>query len=286
MLLLLAPGTPSAAGGLDAEAPAQARARYTAGVNYYRQGRYEDAAREFAVARRIYPKSAKLAYNLGRSLERARAYEAAVAAYRDFLKLRPEAEDRSQVEATIATLGELLAGHKGELVVNTSPEGAQIFLDEEEEPRGRSPIKLEVTPGSHVVRARLAGYAHATASAEVERAIQRALVLQLVDTRPVPAPEPESQALRWVGWGGVGAGIVLGAVGGVFSASAASAADEGRDLKGGDPRYDSLEAEADGDNATAVVMYGAGAALLVAGVTLLLWPSSAEATASESGWRF
>ena len=82
----------------------QARARYKMGVGLFKKGQFADAAREFKVALALEPGSAKLAYNLARSLESAGDLAPAVEAYRTYLKLAPDASDRADVEKVVVAL--------------------------------------------------------------------------------------------------------------------------------------------------------------------------------------
>ena len=91
-------------GALGPDAPEAAEKRYAIGRGLYRAGRFADAAAEFAVAFEMMPTSAKLAYNLGRCQERAGQLQSAVDAFQRYLELSPEAQDRGEVEATIAAL--------------------------------------------------------------------------------------------------------------------------------------------------------------------------------------
>ena len=59
------------------------------------------------------------------------------------------------------------AADTGRLFVKSKPSGAQIFLDDEEEPRGKTPCILRRVPaGTHTLRGRLDG--HEDASQEIE----------------------------------------------------------------------------------------------------------------------
>ncbi|MCA9560913.1 MAG: hypothetical protein KC583_20335, partial [Myxococcales bacterium] len=83
--------TPAAANtrALGAGAPEAAEQRYQIGLQMYRAGRFAEAAREFRVALTMVPDSARLAYNLARSLERSDQLEAAIEHYQLYLRLSP-----------------------------------------------------------------------------------------------------------------------------------------------------------------------------------------------------
>jgi TolA-binding protein len=65
--------------GLEAGAPAAANQRYLGGLDLYRKGEFSAAALEFRVALQLFPTSAKLSYNLARSLERSGSLGEAIA---------------------------------------------------------------------------------------------------------------------------------------------------------------------------------------------------------------
>ena len=89
---------------LEADAPETARMRYRVGRHLYKQGRFEEAAREFEAALAMHPTSARFAYNLARCRERTGDRAGGAAAYRRYLALAPEASDRDDVEALVRLL--------------------------------------------------------------------------------------------------------------------------------------------------------------------------------------
>lgn len=101
-----------AAPALGAEPQAEAKlaplaaSRYQAGVAYYRDGEFTKAAHEFETALAIAPRSAKLAYNLGRTLERLERYGDAALAYERYLQLASGAEDAESVRKLVEVLRE------------------------------------------------------------------------------------------------------------------------------------------------------------------------------------
>lgn len=86
-----------------------ARHHYEAGVNYYEQLRYEDAAREFREAYRISGRS-HLLKNVAISLQHARRWAEAADAYAQYLAETPGEPDRDGILARITRLRELAAG--------------------------------------------------------------------------------------------------------------------------------------------------------------------------------
>ncbi len=277
--------------GLPDDAPTAAVTRYRAGVQAYRDQRYEDAVREFKVAQSIYPDSPKLAFNLARALERSRQIEPAIAAYEQYLRMAPEASDRAEVEATIAALRTLLDGSRPLLVVTSKPAGASVFLDGATEPNGRTPFEARVVAGAHVVRIRLDGHGEESRSVDAAAGRQAAVDVALrplaatVGSGPAGprATQETAPAATWAGWGAVGAGVLATGAGAFFYLSASQGADDIDALAVGDRRgYDQLAGEIEDDNLSAGISFGVGAALLATGVALLLWPAESGASAAVS----
>jgi tetratricopeptide (TPR) repeat protein len=90
---------------------------YRRGAALYREGRYEEAARELAAAQALEP-HAELAYDLGRAYERAGNVGGAIEAFREYLRLSPDAADRADVEAHVK---ELEASTAAPPVVSATP---------------------------------------------------------------------------------------------------------------------------------------------------------------------
>lgn len=253
-----------------------AEQRYRIGVKLYMDGRYGDAAREFEVALDLYPKSARLAFNLGRAMERAGELHGAVAAYRRYIALEPDAAQRAEVERIIAALSRRLDASRGRLTVRSVPAGARIFLDGRLESAGKTPLALDVDAGVHRVRFDLA--AHTPESREVEVTAGR--TAELV----VSLDEAGGRWRRPVGWAAAGVGAASVATGVVLYALAADAVDEAEGLHGEPDRYETLEGDFDARHTGAWVALGAGAALVAIGATLVVWgPDEVSVTARPGG---
>jgi len=95
---------PTVAPGAEAEA----RALYTAGQAAFHEGRYENAleylTRSYELSRRP-----ALLFNLGTTYDRLRRDAEALAAFQQYLRDVPDAENRLEVEARIAVLREAAA---------------------------------------------------------------------------------------------------------------------------------------------------------------------------------
>jgi iron complex outermembrane receptor protein len=83
----------------------RARTHLKAGISYYDEGRYADAAREMEAAYSLKPLP-DLLYNVAQCYERLNRLGDAAGAYRKYLEGKPGAEDRKSIEARIANLDE------------------------------------------------------------------------------------------------------------------------------------------------------------------------------------
>ena len=288
-VLLFAVAAPPAlaARGLPPDAPAAAEQRYQIGLGLYRQKRYAEAAREFRVAFELYPKSPKLAYNLGRCLERADKPQGAIEAYRTYLKLAPNAKDRTEVLGFVKALEDVVRKALPELVLSSDPEGAAVAIDGDAV-SGKTPLRVRLAPGSHVVRFSL-GDARETRTVEVAAGRQNAVHVELPVTVVTPAPSPppapdapvSERGPTWMTWAGVGA-LALGVGGGVLGVLQLSAAqdsvDKSGELTGDDPERGQLEDDLQSQQALMWVGFGAGAALLATGATLIVLDLNGDET--------
>ncbi len=89
----------------------RARTHLKAGVAYYDEGRYDDAAREMEAAYALKP-LADLQYNLAQCYERLGRLADAAAAYEKYLAGKPGADDHSAVEQRVKNLRERLEQEK------------------------------------------------------------------------------------------------------------------------------------------------------------------------------
>ncbi len=104
-------GAGAAAAQDTAGTDAEAHALFIAGQVAYDEGRYDSALEDF---RRAYDLSHRpeLLFNVGAAAEHVRHDEEALAAYRQYLAERPEAANRSVVEARVAVLERAIAEHQ------------------------------------------------------------------------------------------------------------------------------------------------------------------------------
>lgn len=294
---------PSAAPSLEAGAPALAEARYVVGRKLYAEGDFAGAVREFTSALDIFPTSAKLAFNLGRSCERLDDPECARRAYRRYQENAPDAPDRAEMDRLIAGLERRLEETLPILAVTSTPSGATVQLDETPPNGTRTPATLRLPPGPHLVRFTLAGYPEAVRSTNLTRGQTSTLDVvfgspgaQALAPAPAPAPAPNAVVTRtpapaagippWIGWGMVGLGATSLAAGAWFWGQAVDTADRAEGL-GRSPaelkRHAALEDD-HGTQVTIALTATLGGALAAAGGAALLLVAPAAPDAATVGF--
>jgi hypothetical protein len=88
-----------------------ARAHYKSGAAYYQRGKYLDAIREFEQSYELSRKP-EILYNLAQCHDKLGQRDKVVGYLRRYLKEKPRAEDREQVEAWLGNLEKALAAEK------------------------------------------------------------------------------------------------------------------------------------------------------------------------------
>lgn len=294
-----APRRPAAPAASSEDATAEAKRHFQRATELYRQARYREAIKAFEAAQRLRPHGV-LFFNLAQCHERLGEIPEALDAYREYVRLTPDAKDRDLVHAAMINLeARLGAAGAQQLIVNTEPPGAEVQVDGQL--RGKTPFSVTLPLGSHQLAATLAD--HEPERREVELSPDRSLQLELVLRRsPPPAPQAPAAALAlspalppalspaaraaaplvdgrteivkqapprrlWT-WVAGGAAVAAVAAGVGFGLAANGASDE---LRGS--VHDAATAQQLADTAssrarTANVLYGVAAAAAAAGVTL------------------
>ena len=190
-----------AAGPLGPDASPIAVSRYKTGIKLYRAADYKGAAREFTVALGVMPNSAKLAYNAARSFERADDPREAIRLYQRYLELAPDAKDRADVEAVVATLEQLAPEEKPKATEPTPPAAEPIPPPQQ--------ASAEVAPaswvgwglsGAGVVGLAVGGafYGQAASARDEARSVRG---FGNPDRDGLQDDFDEAQTLSWVGFG-------------------------------------------------------------------------------------
>ena len=122
----------------------------------YDHGHFRAAIEHFKEADRLAP-SPRLSFNIALAYERMDDVPNALAAYRDFLRRSPEAENVQPTSVRVAELElELQKSGVQQLTVLSDPKGATVLIDELS--RGVTPWTGELPPGPHRLTLRARGY--------------------------------------------------------------------------------------------------------------------------------
>ena len=125
-----------AATGARADDAPGAKAHYEEGTKLYDLGRYQEAAHEYEEAFRLHPDPALL-FNIGQAYRQAGDDDAAVRAYRGFLRRFPDYDKRSEVEGYIQQLQQRIDDKKKQADELRQQKEKQAQQEREREQRER-----------------------------------------------------------------------------------------------------------------------------------------------------
>ena len=144
----------------------EADVQFDLGVACYKKGDYTGAVEHYLASNRLVP-NRNVVYNLARAYEQLGRFDAAWRQYNEYVQVEPDAALRAEGIAARDRLGPKVAL----VAVDSTPAGAEIFVDREElGSRGVTPAVLALPPGAHTVFVREAGY-HPTAAQPVTAAL-------------------------------------------------------------------------------------------------------------------
>ena len=174
----------------------QARELFQWGQRLYKQARYAEAIAKFEEAYAVRPHPV-IYFNIGRCYEQLGETAKALRAYRDYLRLAPDAKDRETVADAMVNLERRLR-EKGvqQLMVFADPPNARIEVDGKD--LGTSPASVELVAGNHTLAVRAEGhdtveraFVMTTARAtEMTIALRPSAKEPVVVATPPPPPPP------------------------------------------------------------------------------------------------
>jgi tetratricopeptide (TPR) repeat protein len=268
---------------------AAARTAYARGQTAFNEGRYEEARVAFQEAYAAVPNPVVLV-SLAECDLRLGRFDEALAGFEHYLKDRPDAPDRAQVEQKVKDL----LSTPSILVLSSTPSGASVKLDGVDTGKV-TPVELPMPRGTHQVELSLAGHLPIAETLDVRIGSRHELHVGLQPEPPPPAPvEPapppppppppppaqDPTAALWI-TSIVGAtGLVTGTVLGFMVMSERSDFDANPTVESAD-RGERLALFAD-------VAFGVGAMALITGAVLYLTkddPADSAANPSEGAWR-
>lgn len=124
------------------------------GAEAYQRGDYREALKNFLESNRLVP-NRNVVFNVARTYEKLKQYPEA---YRYFVTAL-DAEKDATARARIADALEQIKAYVAVVEVVTDPPGATLYVDRKDlGPRGESPKKLGLPPGSYKIIVEAAGY--------------------------------------------------------------------------------------------------------------------------------
>lgn len=179
---------PAAAAAPENAGLAKAKELVQWGQKLYKQARYAEAIAKFEEAYLARP-SPVITYNIGKCYEQLGETAKAMRAYRDYLRLSPNAADRETVSDAITNLERRLR-EKGlqQLMVFADPPTAKISVDGKE--LGNSPVSIELVAGNHTLSVTAEGHEKVDRSfvMQLSRATEMTIALR-PSTPPADAPK-------------------------------------------------------------------------------------------------
>jgi tetratricopeptide (TPR) repeat protein len=258
-----------AAGPARAQDFAAAGAHAAAGQDAFSAGRFELAAKEFQAAFDI-TKDPSLLISIGESWQRAGDGPKALAAYRSYVAVQPQATDRAEIDSRIKAIEAALgpAAPASPATSATSATSATGAGGAEQKPAPSAPAAT--------------GQAQ-TPAAPAATAPTPAPAAKKADAPLITPPEGPSSALKTAGWVTVASAVALATGGAIVGLGAQNRADELRRrttiLVGGQPplyddnqreAYTSLMTEGQAYNDASIALLSLAGAAAVIGGSLLI----------------
>jgi len=254
---------------------------------FFDGGDFAEAAEAFTRAWELHPDPV-LGYNAARSYENSGSPDRAIDFYRLTLELEgTDADLAGRCRDAITRIENLLSAVEPtelppQLVVESSPSGATVFIDEVES--GVTPLEVEQTPGDYDVRVSLAGYFDHEQVVALN--VNQVVTLQLA-LDPIPPPPERQPNWLWVGVTAGSAGL-FAAVAAIAAASANDAFDEAQQAEV--QRNDSLWQQTVDDGralqASSNFLYGLSIAAGITSVVLYFVTDTSDDVEERTGVRF
>ncbi|MCB9556859.1 MAG: PEGA domain-containing protein [Deltaproteobacteria bacterium] len=159
----------------------------TAGNKLFAAGKYAKAFETYEKGYKKAPKNPVFLRSMALCKLKLFAHKAAQGYYREYLKRYPKAQDLEKVNAALEELA-VIVGTR--LQIDSTPSGAEVFLDAEAlGARGKTPALLTIKPGRHTVILRAPGYRATSVDFELQAEQTKTLTVTLeapvrVETSP------------------------------------------------------------------------------------------------------
>ena len=265
----------------------------------FEQGDFERALELLSEAQAIYPHP-RILYKMAEAYERSGKLQQARDHYQLYLESGDQGEDRAVIQGLITNLDRRLNA-PATLILNTVPQGALVYIGEETQPIGATPLRYPLPPGTYSLRLELDGHQQETVSVTAKPGVDIVLDRSLKAGDPngseqpgagnttTPIDPPPSSIARPIGIVSAVLGVGSGALF-LLARRDASTLDASYDARRTGPRPEDLESTTSRHNALVLGAWSL-AALSAAGATwsVLRWSkeraysSDVSVQASPSG---
>lgn len=248
----------------DSEKKAQAKELYERATRFYDVGKYAEAIGDYEQAYLLVEDPALL-FNIGQAYRLWNRPDDAIRSYKNYLRKRPEASNRADVERKIADLEKIVEERwrSGGQPVPPQPQHVAPPVPHESYPAQPQPEPYEATPAPHP------GFAPQPTAAEPVAVV------------PTDAEPPRAKR-NWLGWGLVAGGGTCLLVAALAAAAGQQDANKLRDASKSHDAFDpTIEKNGKAANALAYVGLVVGVAAGGVGGYLLWRGRSANATTAS-----
>lgn len=184
------------------------------GRKAYDDGQFEKSLEAFQKALEIL-EHPEFVYRTALAHQRLGHDRKALEAYRRYLEMAPESEDRGKVERTIEMLEKRIEKQQPTLEITSTPEGVNVRVGEESEPRGTTPLTLEMEPGTYKLHLTKSGYQEVDRTVDLSEGKTVSIQVDL-EERPETTGSGESEGRAADSTGSLGPWITMG-VGGALA---------------------------------------------------------------------
>lgn len=250
----------------------------SSGNDAYEAGKYPEALESYKKALAIIELPI-LVYRIAFCFDQLDRREEALAFYKRFLALEPDASDRGRIETEIARLEKELARTRiARVKITSEPSGAMVTLDGA--PIGETPLTHELPPGAHELAFSLDGHVPQRAAIEAKGGEEMTVAIAM------PLEQDPYRPAKITGWSILGAGVATTGLATILTINANAATEAFNEAPSSTPTPTKQEHERalgalETTRRNAKIAQGAAVGVLSIGAGVLLWSYTRQGRVSE-----
>lgn len=129
----------------------KAKRNFKQGKKLYQKGDFEKAAESFLTAYELSDRG-ELLYNIGQSYRKAGNLQKAEKYFQKYLDENPDANNEEKVVDVLIEIQQKLAERMATIDIDTDKSGLEVYVDDDKEPRCKTPCSISVAPGERTIR--------------------------------------------------------------------------------------------------------------------------------------